>query len=189
MSFFIPQAVITVATALHLEEMLDICNVTKPQAVITVATAPLETLAWSGSLGTLWQTKSTFTIIHLKNAFFNVFPQRPALKTLITQGLHKFGKPPQSLCLHTLQKRTTLKLQKARLRDVKIASSKHVRQTAALRCPLHLHYTARIFSSSRRKTGTQKKGATCVAALRPSRRVLPCRQEGYPFWPAPGARP
>ena len=134
--------------------MLILFVVTKPQAVITVATAPLETLAWSGSLGTLWQTKLTFTIIHLKNAFFNVFPQRPALKTLITQGLHKFGKPPQPLCLHTLQKRTTLKLQKARSRDVKIASTKHVRQTAALRCPLHLHYTARIFSSSRRKTDT-----------------------------------
>lgn len=140
-------------------------------------------------MGTLWQTKLTFTIIHLKNAFFNVFPQRPALKTLITQGLHKFGKPPQPLCLHTLQKRTTLKLQKARSRDVKIASTKQVRQTAALRCPLHLHYTARIFSSSRRKTGTQKKAATCVAAMRPSRRVSPCRQEGYPFGPAPGARP
>ena len=140
-------------------------------------------------MGTLWQTKSTFTIIHLKNAFFNVFAQCPALKPLITQGLHKFGKPPQPLCLHSLQKRTTLKLHKARSRDVKIASTKHVRQTAALHCLLHLHYTARIFSSSRRKTGTQKKAATCVAALRPSRRVLPCRQEGYPFWPAPGARP
>ena len=93
-------------------------GVTKPQAVIAVATAPLETLDQSGSLGTLWQTKLTFTIIHLKNAFFNVFTQRPALKTLITQGLHKFGKPPQPLCLHTLQKRTTLKLHKARSRDV-----------------------------------------------------------------------
>ena len=92
--------------------------VTKPQAVIAVATAPLETLAWSGSLGTLWQTKLAFTMIHLKNAFFNVFPQRLALKTLITQGLHDFGKPPQPLCLHTLQKRTTLKLHKARSRDV-----------------------------------------------------------------------
>jgi len=78
----------------------------------------LETLAWSGSLGTLWQTKLMFTMIHLKNAFFNVFPQRLALKTLITQGLHDFGKPPQPLCLHTLQKRTTLKLHKARSRDV-----------------------------------------------------------------------
>jgi len=87
-------------------------------------------------LGTLWQTKLTFTIIHLKNAFFNVFTQRLALKTLITQGLHKFGKPPQPLCLHTLQKRTTLKLQKARSRDVKIASTKHVRQTAALSLPI-----------------------------------------------------
>ncbi len=110
--------------------------VTKPQAVIAVATAPLETLAWSGSLGTLWQTKLTFTMIHLKNAFLNVFPQRLALKTLITQGLHDFGKPPQPLCLHTLQKRTTLKLQKARSRDVKIASTKHVRQTAALSLPI-----------------------------------------------------
>ena len=113
-----PQAVITVATDKESYTTELGASVTKPQAVITVATAPLETLAWSGSLGTLWQTKSTFTIIHLKNAFFNVFPQRPALKTLITQGLHKFGKPPQPLCLHTLQKRTTLKLQKARSRDV-----------------------------------------------------------------------
>ena len=103
---------------LLINEDLKTVKVTKPQAVIAVATAPLETLAWSGSLGTLWQTKSTFTIIHLKNAFFNVFSQRLALKTLITQGLHKFGKPPQPLCLHTLQKRTTLKLQKARSRDV-----------------------------------------------------------------------
>ena len=132
--------------------------VTKPQAVITVATAPLETLAWSGSLGTLWQTKLTFTIIHLKNAFFNVFPQRPALKTLITQGLHKFGKPPQPLCLHTLQKRTTLKLQKARSRDVKIASTKQVRQTAALSLPITspLYSTHLLFV--KKKNRHTKKG-------------------------------
>ena len=113
-----PQAVIAVATVEYVvfSEVLE--EVTKPQAVIAVATAPLETLAWSGSLRTLWQTKLTFTMIHLKNAFFNVFPQRLALKTLITQGLHDFGKPPQPLCLHTLQKRTTLKLHKARSRDV-----------------------------------------------------------------------
>ena len=75
-------------------------------------------MPFCGSSGTLWQTKLTFTMIHLKNAFFNVFPQRLALKTLIPQGLHDFGKPPQPLCLPTLQKRTTLKLHKARSRDV-----------------------------------------------------------------------
>ena len=92
--------------------------VTKPQAVITVATAPLEALVQSGSFGVLWQTKSTFTNFSLKNAIFSVLPQRPALKTLITQRLHDFGKPPQPLCLHPLQKRTTTSLYKVRPRNV-----------------------------------------------------------------------
>ena len=158
--------------------------VTKPQAVIAVATAPLETLAWSGHLGTLWQTKSTFSKFHLKNASFNVFSQRLALKTLITQGLHNLGKPPQLLCLHTMQKRTTLKLHKARSRDVQLTSSKHVRQTAALSLPITflLYRTHLLFVKN-------KKAATCVAALRLSRRVSPRRWEGYPFWPASPARP
>ena len=81
--------------------------------------APLEALVQSGSFGVLRQTKSTFTQFSLKNAFSSVLPQRPALKTLSTQRLHDFGKPPQPLCLHPLQKRTPPKLQKARSRDVK----------------------------------------------------------------------
>ena len=125
--------------------------VTKPQAVIAVATAPLETLAWSGHLGTLWQTKSTFSKFHLKNASFNVFSQRLALKTLITQGLHDFGKPPQPLCLHTLQKRTTLKLHKARSRDVKTLLPNMFAKQQRYHCLLHFYYTALIFSSSRIK--------------------------------------
>ena len=111
--------------------------VTKPQAVISVATAPLETLVQSGSFGALWQTKSTFIQFSLKNAIFGVLPLRPALKTLITQRLHDFGKPPQPLCLHPLQKRTTTSLYKVRSRNVWLASSKHVRQTATLSLPYH----------------------------------------------------
>ena len=117
--------------------------VTKPQAVITVATAPLETLVQSGSFGVLWQTKSTFTQLSLKNAIFSVLPQCPTLKTLITQRLHDFGKPPQPLCLHPLQKRTPPKLQKARSRDVKtLLLNMFAKQQ---RC--HCHITPLLYST------------------------------------------
>ena len=131
-----PQAVITVATFSY-STSPSFPWVTKPQAVITVATAAPEALVQSGSFGVLWQTKSTFTKFSLKNAISSVLPQRPALKTLITQRLHDFGKPPQPLCLHPLQKRTTTSLYKVRSRNIQLASSKHVRQTAALSLPSH----------------------------------------------------
>ena len=103
---------------LRFELLADAAEVTKPQAVITVATAAPETLVQSGSFGALWQTKSTFTQFSLKNAIFSVLPQRPALKTLSSQRLHDFGKPPQPLCLHPLQKRTTTSLYKVRSRNI-----------------------------------------------------------------------
>ena len=132
-----PQAVISVATVGYRKNIQNRLVVTKPHAVISVATAAPETLVLSGSFGVLWQTKSMFIQFSLKNAIFGVLPQCPALKTLITQRLHDFGKPPQPLCLHPLQKRTTTSLYKVRSRNIQLASSKHVRQTAALSLPSH----------------------------------------------------